>query len=380
MPETTQIEQIVARVVSQVLETHLPQLRDDMSRRVMEELRPHLEGLPVASSAPVEASPAAAESSPANLLKGIAAIHAGTTQREILRALLDSTVRYSGRSALFVIKAGAASGWEARGFADNDTVKNFALDVTGGVASRALQSRMVFSGPAAEMDSHFVKQFHAPHDNQVLVLPLLLKDKVAALVYADAGNEGGSMDTAALEVLVTATSAWLEVASLRKQAHKESIAEAGEHHEAAAKVQTVTSYSDPFAGHAPHHAASAAAPVAEAVSNESEAGTVAVEAAASPESAPAGMSAEDADVHRKAQRFARLLVDEIKLYNQVKVSEGRKNKDVYDRLKEDIEKSRATYMKRYGNTAARSGDYFSSELVRSLAEDDSSIMGANFRR
>ena len=42
----------------------------------------------------------------------------------------------------------------------------------------------------------------------------------------------------------------------------------------------------------------------------------------------------------KAQRFARLLLDEIKLYNQVKVTEGRKNRDLYDRLKEDLDKSR----------------------------------------
>ena len=67
----------------------------------------------------------------------------------------------------------------------------------------------------------------------------------------------------------------------------------------------------------------------------------------------ANLSPEDADVHRKAQRFARLLVDEIKLYNQVKVAEGRKNKDLYDRLKEDIEKSRGTFQKRYGNTRGR---------------------------
>ncbi len=72
----------------------------------------------------------------------------------------------------------------------------------------------------------------------------------------------------------------------------------------------------------------------------------------------AGLSPEDADVHRKAQRFARLLVDEIKLYNQAKVAEGRRNKDLYDRLKEDIDKSRGTFQKRYGNTAAASGDYF----------------------
>ena len=89
-----------------------------------------------------------------------------------------------------------------------------------------------------------------------------------------------------------------------------------------------------------------------------QAETVVSAAAAAAAPAPAAdafanLSPEDADVHRKAQRFARLLVDEIKLYNQVKVSEGRKNNDLYDRLKEDIEKSRITYQKRYGNTRGR---------------------------
>ena len=73
-------------------------------------------------------------------------------------------------------------------------------------------------------------------------------------------------------------------------------------------------------------------------------------------------------------------MDEIKLYNQAKVAEGRKNKDLYDRLKEDIEKSRGTFQKRYGNSVAAGADYFSQEVVRSLAEDDASIMGTNFRR
>jgi hypothetical protein len=94
----------------------------------------------------------------------------------------------------------------------------------------------------------------------------------------------------------------------------------------------------------------------------------------------AAMSSEDAEIHRKAQRFARLLVDEIKLYNQAKVTEGRKNRDLYDRLKEDIDKSMATYLKRYGGTVAAGTDYFNQELVRSLAEDDSSLMGASFQR
>ena len=105
MPETTQIEQIVARVVSQVLETHLPQLRDDMSRRVMEELRPHLEGLPVASSATVETGPAAAE--PASAPSAANSATNATSERESRRrratpcrsagrAVWPATIRFSG--------------------------------------------------------------------------------------------------------------------------------------------------------------------------------------------------------------------------------------------------------------------------------------------
>jgi hypothetical protein len=374
MAERNAIEQIVERVVSQILESHVPQLRVDLVRRVLEELQPHLGQTSRAQSA---------ENSPANLLKAISAIHAGTTQKEILRTLLDNTVRYSGRAALFVVRGGAATGWQGRGFENNDDVKDFALDVNMGAAARVLQARMAFAGSAAEIDPLLIAQFGAPSDDQVLILPLLLKDKVAALVYADSGDASGKMDAAALEVLVTATSAWLEVASLRKQGPKDGAGEAGgERPDASFPVQTVSSFSDPFAGHAPKHVA-ATPPRSEAAAVAESEPVVSAGAAAAPAPATddfAQLPPEEADIHRKAQRFARLLVDEIKLYNQAKVTEGRKNKDLYDRLKDEIEKSRATYQKRYGTTVAAGADYFSQEIVRSLAGDDGSLMGANFRR
>ena len=222
----------------------------------------------------------------------------------------------------------------------------------------------------------------------MLLLPLLLKDKLAALVYADAGPHAGSgMDASALELLVTATSAWLEVASLRKQAQKEGTPEnsVGDKPEVSAPVQNASSFSDPFASHPPTHTPVAAPPVipeqamaAAATADVESTPLPTVHESRPPEPPPA--SPEDVEIHRKAQRFARLLLDEIKLYNQVKVAEGRKNKDLYDRLKEDIDKSRGTYQKRYGNTAASKGDYLNQELLRSLAEDDISLMGPNFRR
>ncbi|HZD94106.1 MAG TPA: hypothetical protein VE133_07615, partial [Candidatus Sulfotelmatobacter sp.] len=102
-------------------------------------------------------------------------------------------------------------------------------------------------------------------------------------------------------------------------------------------------------------------------------------AGASSGAAAAPVNEED-ELHKKAKRFAKLLVEEIKLYNQAKVDEGKRQKDLYDRLKIDIEKSRATYDKRYAESAVASANYFTQELVRILADNDVSFMGAGFPR
>jgi hypothetical protein len=376
MAENSEIQEIVERAVAQVLAHQLPKLQAELVQRVLEVLP-----APASEAAVPSVSGAGASS----LLQAVGSIHAGTTQKEILRALLDGGSAHCSRIALFAVKAGAASGWQGRGFASDDAVKDFALDMSAGPHGHAYQNRAATPGNIAEMGARFVEQFGRPANEQVLVLPLTLKDKVAALLYADGGADG-VIDSASLELLVMATGAWLEVSSLRKQTQREG-ADAAEMRSAApAPVQTVGSFSDPFAGHAPKHTAASipvepepAAEVVEVVAAHGASAGAAASAAAATDPF-AGLSPEDADTHRKAQRFARLLVDEIKLYNQAKVAEGRKHKDLYDRMKDDIEKSRSTFQKRYGSTAAGSANYFQAELLRSLAEDDISVMGANFKR
>jgi len=370
MAENIPIEQIVERAIANALESQLPQLRERLASQVLEDIRPYLGG--------------GAGSGAGDLLKAMSAIHGGSTQKEILRALLEGTSGYSGRAALFVVKAGSATGWQGRAF-DTDGIKDFTLDVSSSGPAKAMRDRTVVKASVSEMDAKFISQFGAPVDDQVLLLPLHLKDKVAAVVYADSGTDSGrKLDAPALELLVAAASAWLEVASLRKQAAKESAGDApnNEKFESPAPPAATPSFSDPFAGHAPKHAKAAPEeveePVAAAAQAAAPAAMAAAAAAAPAPDAFAQMSVADADVHRKAQRFARLLMDEVKLYNQAKVLEGRKKKDLYDRLKEDIDKSRNTYNKRYGNTAAASADYLNQEIVRSLAEDDVTLLGPNF--
>ncbi|MGD0569513.1 MAG: hypothetical protein ABSA78_14025 [Candidatus Sulfotelmatobacter sp.] len=369
----TEIRQAVEQAVAQAIAAQMPKLQSQIVQQVLEVL-----------PAQVGEAPLPAREEAGSLVRAVSNIHAGSTQKEILRALLDTGSAYCSRIALFVVKAGSASGWQSRGFADDAAVKDFPLDMNAVPVAHTYQNRVATPGNVAEMGGQFGNHFGRPANEQVLVLPLTLKDKVAALVYAD-GGESGKLDADALELLVIATSAWLEVTSLRKHAPAKEDGEPAVRAEiAAAPVHTVSSFSDPFAAHTPKHApasipteAEPAAEVVEVASAHSGSAAAAPAAATDP---LAGLSPEDADVHRKAQRFARLLVDEIKLYNQAKVAEGRRNKDLYDRLKEDIDKSRGTFQKRYGSTAAASTDYFQAELLRSLAEDDISIMGANFRR
>lgn len=83
------------------------------------------------------------------------------------------------------------------------------------------------------------------------------------------------------------------------------------------------------------------------------------------------------ELREKANRFARLLVEEIKLYNQTQVVEGRANCDLYSRLREAIEMSRTAYNKRYAESV-KDIDYFHRELIRILAEDKPERMGADF--
>jgi hypothetical protein len=87
------------------------------------------------------------------------------------------------------------------------------------------------------------------------------------------------------------------------------------------------------------------------------------------------VAADDEALHEEARRLARLLVSEIKLYNEEQVDEGRRNRDLYERLKEDIDRSRQMYEERVDPRVLRSTDYFYQELVRILAAGDSKALG-----
>jgi hypothetical protein len=93
---------------------------------------------------------------------------------------------------------------------------------------------------------------------------------------------------------------------------------------------------------------------------------------------PVEVSEDERRLHNDARRFARLLVSEIKLYNEQKVKEGRAQGNIYERLREDIDRSRQMYDKRVAPPVAARYDYFHQEIVNTLAEGDPSKLGAAY--
>jgi hypothetical protein len=93
---------------------------------------------------------------------------------------------------------------------------------------------------------------------------------------------------------------------------------------------------------------------------------------------PIEVAEDERRLHTDARRFARLLVSEIKLYNEQQVNEGRQTKDLYDRLRDSIERSREMYNKRVKPPVAEKFDYFHYELVSGLAEGEEARLGSNY--
>ena len=93
---------------------------------------------------------------------------------------------------------------------------------------------------------------------------------------------------------------------------------------------------------------------------------------------PIEVADDERRLHNDARRFARLLVSEIKLYNEEKVNDGRDGGDLYDRLREAIDRSREMYEKRVQPQVAAKFDYFHYELVSNLAQGNDAKLGSSY--
>ena len=87
------------------------------------------------------------------------------------------------------------------------------------------------------------------------------------------------------------------------------------------------------------------------------------------------LSPEEQELHRRANRVAKVSMQDIKMLRPEQVRLGRENRDLCIRLKDDIEKAHREYDRRFKPIMDHPVDYFYRWLVEILAEGDPNALG-----
>lgn len=374
---------------------------------------------PVAAPEPVAV--AAPGPDIATLLAAMAIVDTGANLTEVLTSLVNESAKQTDRVAMFIIKGANAVGWYAKGFESNDAVKQLQIPLTNDTIFHTVHTNRapVLFEPATAGQTAATLQRLGTLGSSAIAAPMILRDKLAAVLYCDTTGGMSDAQAAFIDALVrfgAKTTDLLSFVPRTPGAHPAPpVVAPGAAPRAAAPAPAPSVATNPPAPPAPpapakspesasgtvmftasqmaamQQTATAPPPVAPppppAPPKADAAGTVMFTAsqmdemrqqmAAMKPPAPAApaLSPEETKAHEDAKRFARLIVSEIKLYNEAKVTEGRKAKDLHSRLKEDIERGRQMYHDRISPALRNNTNYFHDELVRLLAGGDPSALG-----
>jgi hypothetical protein len=117
-------------------------------------------------------------------------------------------------------------------------------------------------------------------------------------------------------------------------------------------------------------------PVVESsVTSEPEAAQASLRSAADTEFDINQLTSEEQELHRRANRVAKVSMQDIKMLRPEQVKQGREHKDICIRLKDDIEKAHREYDRRFKPIMDHPVDYFYRWMVEILAEGDVSALG-----
>ena len=334
---------------------------------------------------PAEPGSGAPEGALESLLGSVRNLITATLPEQVLSVLTEEAEQMGVRAATFDVRGKAAWGASAHGFGATLSEKVFhglVVPLSQDTPFRQVYEtggHMDLKAEGLKKNRNIMDKFKPGPDEAILLLPIRSAGSVSAIFYADPGGKGTPLPVDGLKILSEFAGAQLDrLMALGGGIQVEAPPEAAEIPQAEVSEEPA-----PEILEAEPVEAEPVEAAAEATSEPSQPEAPPAEAPPPPPPPAAGidlsqLSEEEQKVHKDAKRFAKLLVSEIELYNKAKVADGRKNADLYKRLKTDIERSRQTFDKRFGKTAAKQFDYFHDEIVRTLAGNDASLLGADY--
>lgn len=250
------------------------------------------------------------------LLAAVRSMGAARSLSDTLTALTIAAGNLAPRAALFIVNGQELQGWRGAGFETSPGGLRLPNDGRGVLA--AATAKVAPVSTATEQAPAFAA---LAADRAALAVPITVGGKAVAVLYADDGASPEAETPAswpeAMEILGLHASACLShITALRT--------------------------------------------------------TQAMRAKAGGGAAPSNLVEEESS----ARRYARLLVSEIKLYNESAVRLGREKRDLLHRLGPEIERARRMYEDRVSPAITSRGSYFQEELVHTLADGDRALLGS----
>ena len=257
-------------------------------------------------------------------------LESSSSQGEVLKRLLEGLQPFVERSALFVIKQGIASLFATRGF-ESDIPKAGAPVVPPPELEEVVQGRVPFieaPGPAYLSLLTILSRFEA---SDVRILPLRLRRKTVALLLVDSGLRQVIDHPNHVRALAHAAEATLSYLAGLKEDEKTSV---------------------PVESHPSMTTQRVQEPIPE----------------------PA-MAPLDPKIRANAERSARVLVGDIELYFPNKVVQGREKGNLYGALRDELDRSLASFVERYTAEVENQHHIFYQTVVQQLCEGDPAKLG-----
>ncbi|MBK8727356.1 MAG: hypothetical protein IPL96_15295 [Holophagaceae bacterium] len=359
-----------------------------------------------------------ADSSAASLEKDLSDaldhLEKAPTQAEVLKALMDGLHPLSERCALFIIKQGIANLFSHRGF-ESDAPKS-GVPVVPPPELEPLMNGTVarLSGGAAY--AALLKPLSGMQAAESLMVPLRLRRKVVAVVLIDSGSRQRLDHPSLLRSVVLAAESTLS--HLAAAGHEGTGAMPTMPASAATQLMPVGAPATkpvalppsvqpqgmpqvPVPGAPPQKITAPMAPsdirssqplpplappptalkppspaVAQALDTRDLTPSVPTQMVPDPIPMPAPPTDDlDPKIRATAERLGRVLVGDIELYFPQKVAQGRQSGNIYVLLRDELDRSRHTFVERFGPEVESKHHIFYNTVVNQLCDGDPKRLG-----
>ncbi len=288
---------------------------------------------------------------------------------DLYAILLDVTLPFCEQAAVFSIHEKVAHAERMRLPSDVHSGENGAAEslpalqfpVSDAAAfSTAIDTRdpVIAMSTPAEVSSPLVLLFGHKPEERVYLFPLHAGATVTGLFYAT-----GNVQAPLLELLSEVAGLELHILTAVPAAASAAVVMAPQPDQKPPDQLVTLSDS---AGKPPHAGAASAA------------ATPAIDHAPRQHTEWWNLSRAEQQMHLAAQRFARVMVAEMRLGRPEALHSGREARDIYAGLQTQIDAARDKFREKHMTTSPTMVDYLHLELVRSLADDDPILLGPNY--